>query len=529
MVVQPWDKWAGMKSIQPPASFIPGLGADLPELRKARALWQANRFEEALQQFEETVRRHPRNLVALVDASRALGARFEIRRAEVLLDQLLELAERKPELLHLAGQSYRMIFRPEKAMACFERALARTKDIADSFLELAILYERRHRLDEAESLLAECLRLNPDYLEAQFFRLRLLRRLKREVEAESGMRSLAHNAAAHPALRAQAWAEIAQAHDRSARYNEAWEAMLQSKRCLIPLAGTVLRESDAVVAHLNRLASSVTHEHYLRWSETTPDSGGGRTAVLTSFPRSGTTLLEQVLDAHSQVVSSDEREAFARDIFPSIWQSPGSPVPTATAMDGAPEERLSRLRSRYFAYMEATLQEPIKDRIHLDKNPPLTMVLPGFLRLFPRTHIFFALRDPRDVVVSCLMQYLPLNPISVSFLTAERAARRYANDMAVWRILKERIVAPWVEIRYEDTVLQLEQEARRAIEFLGLPWESEVLKYRDRLNEKVVGSPTYEAVRQPLYKHAMGRWRNYEEHLAPVLPILQPIVSELGY
>jgi hypothetical protein len=101
--------------------------------------------------------------------------------------------------------------------------------------------------------------------------------------------------------------------------------------------------------------------------------------------------------------------------------------------------------------------------------------------------------------------------------------------MAVWRLLKERIVAPWVEIRYEDTVLQLEQEARRAIEFLGLPWESEVLKYRDRLNEKVVGSPTYEAVRQPLYKHAMGRWRNYEEHLAPVLPILQPIVSELGY
>jgi hypothetical protein len=229
------------------------------------------------------------------------------------------------------------------------------------------------------------------------------------------------------------------------------------------------------------------------------------------------------------LVSSDEREAFARDIFPAIWLSAGYPSPTASALDAAPETKLASLRQRYFDYMSAALSEPIGPRVHLDKNPPLTLVLPGFLRLFPHTKILIALRDPRDVVISCFMQYLPLNPNSVCFLTAERTAQRYANDMGAWRKLREKIASPWLEIRYEDTVKQMEVEARRAFDFLGLPWEDGVLNYRDRLKDKTVGSPTYEAVSQPLYTRAIGRWRNYEEFLAPCMEVLKPSIEAFGY
>lgn len=128
------------------APVIPGLGADLPELRQARALWQLNRFDDSLRLFEEAARKHPQNLVALIDGSRALGARFEISRAESMLDRLMKLGAQQPDILHLAGQSYRMIFRPDKAMECFQRVLKITKEIPDAYLELAILYERRHRL-----------------------------------------------------------------------------------------------------------------------------------------------------------------------------------------------------------------------------------------------------------------------------------------------------------------------------------------------------------------------------------------------
>src|SRR5882762_9768187 len=96
--------------------IIPGLGVDVPELQQARALWQINRFDDSVRLFETAVHKYPQNLVALVDASRALGARFEITKAETMLDRLMQLGTKNPKILHLAGQSYRMIFRPEKAI-----------------------------------------------------------------------------------------------------------------------------------------------------------------------------------------------------------------------------------------------------------------------------------------------------------------------------------------------------------------------------------------------------------------------------
>lgn len=512
-----------------PMNTIAGLGVDLPELKQARALWQANRFDEALQLFENAVERHPQNLVALIDASRALGARFEIARAEKIVDRLLKVGANRADIVHLAGQTYRMIFRPQHAMKCFEKALAMTKEIPDAYLELAILYERRHRLDEALALIDECLRRSPDYLEAELFKARLLRRKKEQASADSLFHELAANEKAHPAIRAQAWAEIAQMLDQADQFRPAMEAMLKCKEILRHFEEPVLRESEFVLHHLGKLANDLTRADFQRWAEQGKQFAPRETAVLTGFPRSGTTLLEQILDSHSGLVSSDEREAFARDIFPAMWLGPATPAPTVQALDQVPIEKLARLRDRYFAYMEAALNEPIAERVHLDKNPPMTLVLPGFLRLFPETKTIAALRDPRDVVVSCFMQFLPLNPNSVCFLTLERTAQRYANDMAVWRKLRDVIASPWIEVKYEDTVANTEREARRTLDFLGLPWEEGVLKYRDRLKDKVVGSPTYEAVSQPLYTRAIGRWRNYEEFLQPYLPILQPSIEALSY
>jgi hypothetical protein len=307
------------------------------------------------------------------------------------------------------------------------------------------------------------------------------------------------------------------------------QSMLQCKQLLLGIEGHLRHESQTVLGHLRGLADSLTPAHFKHWQEEARAFPQQPMAVLSSFPRSGTTLLEQVLDAHSGLISSDEREAFARDIFPAMWLAPSTPLPTASVFDRIPATRLSALRQRYFSYMEAALHEPIGSRVHLDKNPTLTLVLPGFLRLFPETRVLFALRDPRDVVVSCFMQYLPLNANSVCFLTLERTAERYANDLAIWRQFRSMLASPWLEVRYEDTVAHLPREARRAVEFLNLPWEEGILNYRERLQTKAVGSPTYEAVSQPLYTRAIGRWKHYQKYLEPCLPILQPSIEAFEY
>src|SRR5712664_4197180 len=239
-------KGAAILPPQQKTNIIPGLGVDVPELQRAQALWQLNRFDEALELFESAVRKYPQNLVALVDASRALGARFEITRAEAMLDRIMKLAANNPKLLHLAGQSYRMIFRPEKAIACFQRVVAMTKEIPDAQLELAVLYERRHRLNEAYALIEDCLRADPDYLEAEFFRAGLLRRMKDEAAAEMVLRKLSVNDKADPLVRAQAWASIAQMLDRAGDYDGAMRSMLNCKEILMRSEASVLKESEVL-------------------------------------------------------------------------------------------------------------------------------------------------------------------------------------------------------------------------------------------------------------------------------------------
>ncbi len=513
---------SGIRSANTPA-IIPGLGVDVPELRQARGLWQVNRFDEAIDLFEKAVRKYPQNLVALIDASRALGTRFEISKAEVLLDRMAKLGMHNPQLLHLAGQSYRMIFRPDKAMRCFEQVQKLTREIPDAQLELAVLYERRHRVEEAYSLIENCLRVAPDYREAQLFKARLLRRMQDSAAADALFRKLATDEAAHPLIRAQAWTEIAQKLDKAGDYDGAMTAMLNCKALIRVDETPVLKESEGLQAHLKNLAENLTRSDFDRWSHEARALPQKKMAVLASFPRSGTTLLEQVLDSHPGLISSDEREAFGRDIFPAMWRSPTTPLPTVEALNQIPITHIAKLRDRYLNYMSAALNDPIEERYHLDKNPTLTLLLPGMLRLFPETKLFIALRDPRDVVVSCFMQYLPLNTNSVCFLTLERAAQRYAHDMRVWLRLQ------WMEVRYEDWVADLEAQAKRALDFLGLPWEPKVLLYREHLAKKAVASPTYEAVSLPLYTSAIGRWKNYQKYLEPCLETLEPLVKIFGY
>jgi hypothetical protein len=250
--------------------------------------------------------------------------------------------------------------------------------------------------------------------------------------------------------------------------------------------------------------------------------------LLTGFPRSGTTLLEQVLDAHPDVVSSEEKEVFGAKVLPLLGKGAPPGAPLAPLLDELAADRIAAAREIYLAAMQAMLGEPIGPRLHLDKNPALTPMIPAMRRVFPELKLLVALRDPRDVVVSCFLRWLPLNPMSVWFLTLERTVDRYVNDINGWLRVRD-MLGDWTEIRYEDLVADLPGQARRALDLLGVAWDDAVLDYRRRHMTRPVLSPTYEDVAKPVHTGAIGRWRRYERHLAPLVHRLAPFVKRLGY
>jgi len=133
------------------------------------------------------------------------------------------------------------------------------------------------------------------------------------------------------------------------------------------------------------------------------------------------------------------------------------------------------------------------------------------------------------LVISCFMQQLPLNAVSVNYLTLEGTAKKYAATMHAWLKIRGMLRNAWIEIRYEDIVADLEGQARKVLKFLELPWDDRVLEYHRRAKRKHVHSPTYEAVTKPVYTSSVARWRNYAVHLEPYMEILQPYVETFGY
>lgn len=516
-----------------PAGLTP---RHLPDVRidRAQEAWAARRFDEAIRLYEAALARAPHNSVLLVDVARAYALRYRIADAA----RLIELAERlypaDAHLQRMLGRSYMQLQQFDRAIACFARSLELAPEATERpqvLLELARMHERLHNLPEARRCAEDALAAAPQ-LERARWQLAVIDRRLGDVEvAETAWQSIIDANQAAPIVLSDCWYELAALQDKRQCFDEAYEALFQAKAILTPAAAPQREDAAAIAAVGGRTVAAIAPEHGGRWADHMSRLAAlpGRLALLTSHPRSGTTLLEQVLDSHPAVTSADELQVMPEMVYEPLGQFAQLGESVVATLDRLSFVDLDLLRRSYWASMESALRRPLQGQLLIDKNPELTMLLPLVARVFPEMRIIFAVRDPRDVVLSCFMQRLPLNAVSVHYLSLTATAEKYARTMRAWLKLRDVVKNPWLEVRYEETVFDLPGQARRVLEFLDLPWDDAVIDYRSRAERKHVHSPTYEAVTKPVYGSSIGRWRNYERQLEPCQKILQPYVEAFGY
>lgn len=499
-----------------------------PELRVAKALFRRGDHDEALRQFRHVARLYPRNVKVLIDAARAHGHRYDLERSHQLLQRADQLAPRRPDVQFLIGETYRILGMTVPAQRAFEQVCSLLDDGNPAQLELAYLYERRHRLDAARQLVSRYLRVQPRSVAARILAGRVARRENRLEEAEASLRDVAADANAAPMRRAEAYGDLVLLLDQQGRYPEAWQANEAAKRIQLAHDQRDWAAAQIVFRRFGQLADSLGADSLATWPAPNGHSDM-RVAWLTGFPRSGTTLLEQVLDAHPDITCSDEHDVLAREIFPRLSPEQSHETPVLSLLNQLDESRIAQARQRYQATIEGLHRKGWEATLHVDKNPALTLMIPVIFRLFPEARLVFALRDPRDVLVSCYLRYLPLNPVSVCFLTLDRLVDRYRLDLDAWLKYRDLFGERMLMTRYEDFIATPAVQAERTCQFLQVPWVPEMLDYRTSAAQKVVGSPTYEDVAKPIYATAVGRWRNYAEQLGPVLSRVEELVGQLGY
>jgi Tfp pilus assembly protein PilF len=246
---------------------------------------------------------------------------------------------------------------------------------------------------------------------------------------------------------------------------------------------------------------------------------------IVGFPRSGTTLLETMLDAHPQLACMDER-AYLQDLIDYMQQA-GLQYP----------EDLGRLSATQCAAMRAIYRARVARHVDwspatrlVDKNPLNLLKLPLLQRVFPHARIVLALRHPADVVLSNYMQNFR-SPVFVALCaTLESTARGYATAMDFWLDQHALLGGDVFTSRYEDLVGDIAQQSRALLQFLGLPWHDAVLApHRHAPARGYISTPSYAQVLEPVNTGAVQRWRAYAPWFAPLRPLLDPYLRRWDY
>jgi len=238
------------------------------------------------------------------------------------------------------------------------------------------------------------------------------------------------------------------------------------------------------------------------------ENGSDRPVFIVGMPRSGTSLVEQIIASHPEVYGAGE--------LPDIGCLPGrlssrtvGGIPYPRCMGSLTQEQINQASDEY---LDSLSRWSVSARRVTDKMPQNFTHLGVIELLFPNARVIHTMRDPMDTCLSCYFKNFAGHlPYTYALEDLAHYYNEYERLMAHWRNV---LGIPLLEVQYEDLVQQPEEYSRRLIEFCGLEWDDACLKFYE--SKRLVNTASYDQVRQPVYTGSVGRWQAYAQHLQPL-------------
>ncbi|HEY3812506.1 MAG TPA: sulfotransferase [Caulobacteraceae bacterium] len=415
----------------------------------------------------------------------------------------------------------------DAARTNFERAIELAPAYADARAALANLLARSGDAEAARRQAERALADAPGHVDAAIALAVVEVRTRAFTEAETRLRALLRAPQLDAFARAMATHTLADALDGLDRAAAAYLSYVAANELFRQQASPHYpAASRAYLANLARLAEAFERADPADWrgAPSSPsERAAGAHVFLVGFPRSGTTLLENVLAAHPDVVTLEERPTLeAAD--EGFLETPDG-LGRLAALD---VETAERFRADYWRRVRAE-GVVVEGRTFIDKLPLNTPKLALVAKLFPDAKILFARRDPRDVVLSCFRRSFQPNVATYAMLTLKGAADLYAGVMRLADLYRRALPLAVHEVRYETFVEDFEAQTRTVCSFLGLAWDDRVLDFAGRAGARLINTPSAAQVQRGIYRGGEGQWRRYRDQLAPVAPVLAPWVEPFGY
>jgi tetratricopeptide (TPR) repeat protein len=500
-----------------------------PALYNARAMWleRQQRDHEALADYQRSKSLTPNNALLLEAIGLCFMRLFQFNDAVASFDEAIRANplhmtsyNRKAEALSLAGDF-------DGALRIYERAAALNPRNAESLAGLASMAAQKGNMTKAADYAQRAIAIGPTQPTAQAVLAQIDVSQGNFASAEERVMPLLQDSQIAGKGRAALFGVLGDALDGQHRADKAFEAYTAENTELLRLnsfrfagAPKIADLCDALIAHYK---DRTIGSHATGRQDAAFDGGPAGHVFLLGFYRSGTTLLEQALEAHPEIVTLEERELLAADAERFLTSHAG-----LTKLDILSGDELQAARSTYWRNVEREGLK-VRGKVFVDKHPLNTIKLPLIARLFPHAKILFAVRDPRDVILSCYRRHFQINAAMYELLTLPGAARLYDAVMRLAGIMRENAALKVADCRYEEIVNDFEGSMRAVCEFVGVEYDASMERFSSVERADAIRSPSATQVKRELYREGVAQWRPYAAHLDVISPILNRWVDHFGY
>jgi tetratricopeptide (TPR) repeat protein len=467
------------------------------------ALCQVEEFAPALKHFDFVLDRDPRSVQALKGKGIALAELQRFDEAISLQRRAIELSPNDPLLWGALGDTYFSGHDPNQAEEAFKSALAIRPEDPKLWMGLGMAHRALGRFDRAEECYRKALSIDSSHVPAHKA-LAMIGELAQAAEIER-FTAILSSPQTPEDQSIMAHFAVAKLHDDAGRYDEAFEHYSHANR---KNKEKRARSGDKFVpGALGRKLDQIEQIFTTEFFASRSDWGNHSEApvFIVGMPRSGTTLIEQILASHSKVFGAGELKeihtAAGRLSYP----------------DAAASWEKLRISEAAAAHVEFLRRKGGDARFVVDKLPGNIINLGLIATLFPKARVIYSQRDPLDNCLSCHFQQFSAAGLTFTY-DLKHCAEQYLGQQRLRQHWMKVLPLQSMNVQYEELVADLEGQSRRLIDFLGLEWEPQCLEFYK--TERPVFTASVWQVRQPLYNSSVGRWKHYRKHLGPLFEAL---------
>jgi tetratricopeptide (TPR) repeat protein len=472
-------------------------------------LSELGRHEEAVRQLTQAALIDPHSPQNHFNLGSAFLKAENLPAAAKAFGKAISLKPDFIDALQNCAEVLRELGRPNEALALLKRAVALSSDSAELQIALGSILQEIGNIEESRMAMAAALRSDPSAISAYYH----LARAGKVGAQDSLLTQMEKHHRAYELLPAKSRAmldfALAKAYDDVGRYDEAFARLTEANRLV---RDVVSYDEAGERRRFERLRNVFTAE-LLAGAENNGCSS--ETPIfIVGFPRSGTTLTEQIIASHPAVHGAGEKSIMTGVVSSNLVRFDRGDGTALTFPESVPSLPPERFRLAGEQYVNE-LREGARDALRITDKLPANFMFIGFIKMIlPRARIIHVKRNAMDTCLSCYFQRFRKESIPFTYELGQlgRHYRMYLDLMAHWqRVLPE---GSFAEVQYEELVGALESEARRIIDFCGLSWDDRCLSFHQ--TERSVRTASVAQVRQPIYRSSVARWRRYEKFLAPL-------------